>query len=150
MPSYSFQRVTAVNLTYSLTSNVPAIVRQTGSALSKVVDRISTVIWQSMQTSLMIGTRTGRIYIRRGGIEHQASAPGEPPASETGQLVGSINKKMVDPLNAIIDTQNNEYAAALEFGRIDGSIAPRPFFVKAVLRYQLPFVTEANEALKGI
>jgi hypothetical protein len=32
--------------------------------------------------------KTGRIYRRR-GVEHQASAPGEAPASDTGRLVNS-------------------------------------------------------------
>ena len=35
------------------------------------------------------GPATGRVY-KRGGVEHQASAPGEAPATDTGGLAGSI------------------------------------------------------------
>ncbi|MEQ8448244.1 MAG: hypothetical protein RIB97_01020 [Nitratireductor sp.] len=40
-------------------------------------------------TSLILdGEKTGRVYRRR-GVEHQASAPGQAPASDTGRLVQS-------------------------------------------------------------
>lgn len=35
------------------------------------------------------GVRSGRIY-KRPNISHQAAAPGEPPKTDTGRLVGSI------------------------------------------------------------
>ena len=38
------------------------------------------------------GSRSGRVYFRR-GVAHQASAPGEPPASQTGKLSGSFGYK---------------------------------------------------------
>ena len=40
--------------------------------------------------SILTGTRTGRIYRRKGGKIHQASAPGEHPMSDSGDLQGSI------------------------------------------------------------
>lgn len=36
------------------------------------------------------GPKTGRVYTR-GAISHQASAPGEAPATDTGRLVSSIS-----------------------------------------------------------
>lgn len=42
-----------------------------------------------IKTNLISGAKTGRIYRRR-GIFHQASAPGEYPASDTGDLLGHI------------------------------------------------------------
>lgn len=77
--------------------------------------------------------KTGRVYRRR-GITHQASAPGEAPASDTGRLAGSTT---VDPLvengprvTASI-TARTEYAAALEYGT--PTIAPRSFLRRALM-----------------
>lgn len=36
------------------------------------------------------GPHTGRIYTRRGGRRHQASAPGEYPAVDSGGLIASL------------------------------------------------------------
>lgn len=67
---------------------------------------------------------TGLIYTRR-GITHQASAPGEPPASDTGNLVQNITIEIdAQNLKATI-TSNAEYADALEFGT--AKMEPRPY-----------------------
>lgn len=68
--------------------------------------------------------KTGLIYRRR-GVTHQASAPGEPPASDTGNLVRNITIEVdAQHLSATV-TSNAEYADALEFGTI--KMEPRPY-----------------------
>jgi HK97 gp10 family phage protein len=68
--------------------------------------------------------KTGREYRRR-GVTHQASAPGEAPATDTGRLVGAARTEY-DRANlsgrVIFATA---YAAALEFGT--QRMAARPF-----------------------
>ena len=64
--------------------------------------------------------KTGRLY-----GHHQASAPGEAPASDTGRLVNSITtsydmQKLVGTVKA-----NTAYAEALEMGT--ARMEPRPF-----------------------
>ncbi len=71
----------------------------------------------------------GEVYLVQGGIEHQASAPGEAPAMDTGNLVNSIQVEMTGPAAAVVYT-NVEYALYLEFGTID--MEPRPFLQPAV------------------
>lgn len=67
---------------------------------------------------------TGLIYRRR-GVTHQASAPGEPPASDTGNLVQNVTIEIdAHNLKATI-TSNAEYADALEFGTT--KMEPRPY-----------------------
>jgi hypothetical protein len=70
--------------------------------------------------------KTGRIYRRR-GVEHQASAPGESPASDTGALVASSTATVVDLDPVIRGTANwsSEHAAPLELGTV--KMEPRPF-----------------------
>jgi phage gpG-like protein len=38
----------------------------------------------------MLGNHTGQVYRRKGGRTHQASAPGEFPANDTGGLLASL------------------------------------------------------------
>lgn len=72
---------------------------------------------------------SGRVYTRR-GVEHQASAPGEPPAVDTGVYRASWHVRTTagivgDVMGREVYTQQ-ERAEALEFGTLDGHIRPRP------------------------
>lgn len=73
--------------------------------------------------------KSGRLYRRR-GVTHQASAPGEAPASDTGRLVNS-GDVYADPaaLTARVNWSTN-YAEALEKGT--ERMAPRPFGRRAL------------------
>ena len=86
------------------------------------------------------GSRTGRIYrIGRKGRVHQASAPGEPPASLTGKLRQSITHS--DPQwtgdNVWVEVGTSiAYAAILEYGGVSwngGRILPRPYMASTYL-----------------
>jgi HK97 gp10 family phage protein len=79
---------------------------------------------------ILSGPKTGRIY-RRGGVSHQASAPGESPASDTGQLVASITTA-VDSGNLTGSVGfGTDHAAPLEYGT--RNMAPRPYARVAVV-----------------
>ena len=56
---------------------------------------------------------------------HQASAPGQAPATETGRLESSITVEKIDANTVAVGT-DNEYAQVLEFG--GAHIAPRQNF----------------------
>lgn len=58
----------------------------------------------------MEAPKTGRMYGR-----HQASAPGEPPAVDDGNLIGSITEIFPSTLEGLVGT-NVEYAIYLEEG----------------------------------
>jgi hypothetical protein len=70
--------------------------------------------------------RTGRIY-PRGKKQHQASAPGESPAVDTGQLrqsVVSYTEEFGDTIRAVVGTPL-KYGAILQYGT--ERIKPRPW-----------------------
>src|SRR5262245_7162584 len=71
--------------------------------------------------------KTGRIYTRR-GVEHQASAPGEAPATDTGRLVNSITTEYDEQNLSGKVSANTEYAEYLEYGtaRMDARPFMRP------------------------
>lgn len=91
--------------------------------------------------SIQRGPKTGRIYPASSGVRggpHQASAPGQPPATDTGNLVGSITFQKEPGTRPIYSVGTDEaYGAYLEFGTL--RIAERPWLRPAV-----------REAVKGL
>lgn len=73
---------------------------------------------------------TGRVY-----GNHQASAPGQSPAVDTGRLRQSIDidDSKISSLKIRVGT-NVQYAPALEYG--SRTIAPRPFLRTAAERWR--------------
>lgn len=134
-----------------------------GQELWKFVNAIRT----DAQNAIKTGPKTGRIYgsaediakAVRGGKGskaaskriHQASAPGEAPATDTGNLVGSATADTTqDGMSGYVFV-NTPYAARLEFGDRDskGHIAARPFLFPA-LRKQTPiFLAALKAAIKS-
>lgn len=72
--------------------------------------------------------------LRKGGprVPHQASAPGQPPSSDTGHLLNSIGHEMVDTESGIgADIGSDlDYAGYLEHGT--RYMEPRPFLAPAL------------------
>jgi len=80
--------------------------------------------------SITAGGKTGRIYKRR-SVTHQASAPGEAPASDTGALVNrGFRVEPEDTSLSVAVIVGTEYAKALEFGTT--KMAARPFMFPAL------------------
>ena len=104
-----------------------------GKAADKYVADVVNGTAQNIRTtaikSIQRGTKSGVVYQKyTPNRTHQASAPGQAPASDTGRLANSITAD-IDGKQATI-TAATEYAAPLEFGTRD--IQPRPFMVPAV------------------
>lgn len=95
------------------------------AALRGVADGVELVKATAIE-KIQSGSKTGIVYRRR-GIEHVASAPGEPPASDSGRLVQSSRTELDEANTSGQVIFATAYAAALEFGREDGSIASRPY-----------------------
>lgn len=68
--------------------------------------------------------KTGRVY-RRNGVEHQASAPGEPFASDTGATLSQFDTEIRDGGFTGAFVARGENAPRLEFGT--PKMEPRPF-----------------------
>jgi hypothetical protein len=89
--------------------------RNSAAAVQKAVSDIEAETKRRMSDS-----KTGRIY-----GNHQASAPGEAPAVDSGGLFNSIEGVMTAPLSGIVFT-DKEYAPVLEFG--GAKMEARPIF----------------------
>jgi phage gpG-like protein len=97
------------------------------------------------------GPRTGRMY-----GDHQASAPGEPPALLTGALRNSITHTMPewDEDNAVTAEVGTSlvYAAILEWGGVAGNnarILPRPYMEPTFLAMQDELESILKEAVES-
>lgn len=86
---------------------------------------------------------SGRLYpsARGDGTQHQASAPGEPPAPDTGELRRSAHKERVKAFHwrSQVDAHHPD---DLEFGSRARHILPRPF-MRPALASALPQMTRA-------
>lgn len=104
---------------------------QVGSLLEQrahqvVVKTVSDV--EAYMKQSMTGTKHGRTYVHR-GIAHTASAPGEAPAIDEGQVVGGIHGEMLSTLQGEV-TSSSEQGPYLNYGT--SRMAARPFFEPAV------------------
>jgi HK97 gp10 family phage protein len=113
------------------------------------VNQAMLAVYTTAKQSILKGPKTGIIYDRgktpagRKRKPHQASAPGQPPASDNGKLVESIMRKR-DGLTAIVWTEL-EYGKCLEFGTVH--IAPRPWLGPAVDKNKERFPKELGAAV---
>lgn len=92
------------------------------------------------------GSKSGRIYTR-GKRAHQASAPGESPASDTGALLGSIYSERETDLTYTVGSRA-VYAAYLEYGT--RKMAERPFFRPVVDEITLVFEARMANAVAEV
>jgi len=101
--------------------------------LGEVVDKVAITIRTEVQKAISRGGRTGVVY-KRGKKTHQASAPGEPPKTDTGFLVNQMLYNKPDKLTAEIGN-NAKYAYWLEYGtRRNGG--PRPIWIPTTEKYR--------------
>jgi len=89
------------------------------------------------------GGRTYRKYNPR--RTHTASAPGQPPMTDTGRLANSIEFDREGDLTATVGSKV-AYAAYLEYGT--SRMAARPYFRPAVERIRDQFNDRLEQAIK--
>ena len=110
--------------------------------IGKAVMKLALELEADIKSQMAEG-KSGRIY-ERGGSTHQASAPGEAPAIDTGAYVNSIQTTETKD-GAEVGT-NMEYGPFLEFGT--SRIAKRPHFTPAAERIERKIPGEVAEAVE--
>ena len=91
--------------------------------------------------SIQSGAKSGIVYEKYNPRRsHRASAPGEAPASDTGNLVSKIMVKQKTK-NITNVVSNANYSAFLEYGT--SKMQPRPFMLPAFEKSKKP-ITEAT------
>ena len=97
--------------------------------------------------SVQRGAKSGTVYTRSSGQNlsprHQASAPGQAPATDTGNLVSSIKAESKGLSGRVYS--DIKYAFWLEFGTL--KMEPRPFLNPALMGNQQYFVDQLTKAI---
>lgn len=121
-----------------LNLNIPKVVQALArkhAAIKVAIARGTTkgalLVQKAARQAILRGPKSGNVYAR-GKKDHIASAPGEAPANDTGNLQRSITVVAAQP-GTVATAQVNvsaEYGQHLEFGTIN--MAPRPFLQPAL------------------
>ena len=99
--------------------------------------------------SIQTGAKSGVMYqMYNPRREHRASAPGQAPASDTGNLVSKITVKQKS-LNVVHVESNADYSAFLEYGT--SKMEARPFMFPAFEKSKKPILNAVfNRVIKKI
>lgn len=121
---------------------------KTRRLLRQVADKTAFDIEARAKVRIQSPPKTGRIYKRKGGVTHQASAPGQSPATDTGNLASSIftTSETGETIRSEVAV-GAEYGAALEFG--GARVAARPYLAPSVEDARRPFERAVAAAVKA-
>jgi HK97 gp10 family phage protein len=137
----------AVNGVGSLEKKIQKTIEATRKRRKAALRKAAYIVAGTAKQLIQRGPKTGRTYGK-----HTASAPGEPPASDTGNLVSSITVEEINDgqVNVICRAP---YAAVLELGTDDGTtIEERPFMRPAAAINKntvAELMREAHSSQKG-
>ena len=123
-------------------NNMSADIEQ---AVSNVVLTTAMELRGQIVRSVQRGPKTGFVYQKYNPRRvHQASAPGEAPATDTGRLANSIFFDQASNLTATVGS-NIVYAKHLEYGT--RHMGARPFFTPAVEEMRPKFLRRISNAI---
>ncbi|UOF83002.1 putative tail assembly protein [Caudoviricetes sp.] len=134
----------------ALRNRLQKMTTQRRNAVRKAIKISAYELQGDIRKSILRDPHTGRIYGK-----HQASAPGETPASDTGNLARNIIVLSEKDGDAVYIVSRAPYSAALEFGSYHnrgGSawrVEPRPFMLPAMVRNHAKIVERIKKAISG-
>lgn len=129
-------------------NHIPNFIDSLKNNVIDALDDSAGMIEGEIKMSMRDG-KHGRSYkVSKSGKPHTASAPGEPPAIDTGALVNSITTESPSEYVREVGTAM-EYAQHLEFGTPGGKIAPRPFIRPAFTKLYEKVINRLNQALNN-
>jgi len=111
------------------------VLKSTEVELKKLIFESSLLVERTAKDSLISGNKSGNVYIR-GGKPHTASAEGEAPANDGGNLLSGISTRVKEMRSSVIGqvfTNSHglsPYGKDLEFGT--KNMGKRPFMQPAL------------------
>jgi len=97
--------------------------------------------------SIQSGAKSGIVYEKYNPRRsHRASAPGQAPASDTGNLVSKIIVKQKSKNITNVES-NADYSAFLEYGT--SKMEPRPFMLPAFEKSKKPIINAVFKRVKN-
>ena len=140
-----------VSISLSGSKELQAALRKAGDdvrrEVSDVVLGTAIELRADVVQSIQRGPASGRTYKKSNPTRvHTASAPGQPPMSDTGRLANSVTFDRVGDLTASVGS-TLAYAVHLEYGT--SRMAARPFFRPAVEKMRPKFLSKLESAISG-
>lgn len=125
-----------------------ALISKMKSAVSDGVEDATTEVYEEVLRLVQDTPKTGKIYKNRlhKNAVHQASAPNESYANETGNALKNTKTKVVKYTGTV--TGAYEYALALELGT--QKMAPRPTIGRALLNKRKDLVKIISTPLSKV
>jgi hypothetical protein len=123
---------------------LPAFIAETNREVKEAVKSSSEKIVGTAKNAIDTGSRSGRVYKRRGRV-HQASAPGEAPAGDSGTLENSGAVEVSPDGMTATATFNAPHASDLETGTAD--IAARPFLGPAAQSQERGYIAAVGKGV---
>lgn len=120
--------VTVTPKTKKVLVEIPKSTRKFQGGIKDALHEIGPEIVRETKRLIETGKKTGRIY-RIAGMDHQASAPTESPASVTGRLADSGDFKVREHVQMEVG-ETVDYARFLEDGT--RKMKPRQHLIRAV------------------
>lgn len=143
--SIRFIVVNADAVAKELGAKGPAVARALGGVVKRGVLRVANRMVKLVQR----GSRSGRTYSRPGGTTHTASAPGEPPKSDSGFLANHIQPTTIKVRGNVISGTvivSTNYAGFLEKGT--SKMRARPY-AKPAFQLEAPAINrDAARSIK--
>lgn len=146
-------RVAARNLAKVLRAGRSGVNRDLGAAGTVIVGDLRLTLSKPGQgviyTTRFFTDPLGRVHPYGTRPPHRASAPGDPPAVDTGQLRASYSGNVTrDPDGATLAVGTGSgYAAYLEFGT--SKMAARPHLRPVIARHHLTIRRKVAEGIEG-
>lgn len=134
-----------------------SITRKNPKAFSNISKKYEIMVGQTLKRganlvrndavdSILRGSPSGRSYEKYDPRRtHTASAPNQPPASDTGFLVNNIIWKMAGKFEAEVQS-NAPYSIPLEFGT--SKMAARPFLQPALEKNKIKIKQMVSDAIR--
>lgn len=130
----------------ALSRAIARLDREAQKEVKKAIDATGLSLRGSVVKKYQRGPATGQIYEKYSPRRtHQASAPGEAPATDTGRLANSVTVEDIGPLTIEVGT-DVEYGPWLEFGT--RTIEPRPNWVPSVQEEEPKYVKRIEAAIR--
>lgn len=130
-----------------LLSQLQRLDQSAGQSLEEVITDLVTDTHSLAVAGIEGGPKSGRTY-RRGNVTHQASAPGQYPASDTGGLAGSVRFELPQPGNMTGRVGTSvAYGPMLEFGT--SRMAARPWLMPSFERAKIGVEKELRARLEA-
>lgn len=113
--------MTGVKVTVLGVSKLQETLKNLNANINKGVNQglsaIGLIVQNHAKQALQKPPKTGKLRKKRRNknVVHQASAPGEAPATDTGALVDSIQMDVSENSQSVTISALTNYAAALEF-----------------------------------